>query len=174
VYEEYCRQQKKSKEEMADVYEERFLDVIDEAYETFPLEEDPMVHTLTAIVELLEHGEPIAGFDLNTFLGTQYAWERFGCMTPEEIQDMEVYMINQSSDDKLPRGVVLTGLYKKKDRYGNSYLMGMLGFTKMMIFPSKNKTKDTDPDFIVIIAPKKEETQPGLPASEEIKDEFAF
>jgi len=46
----------------------------------------------------------------------------------------------------------LTGLWKSKDKNGNTYLSGNLtGITSLMVMPNTFKKKETEPDYIVYL-----------------------
>jgi len=46
----------------------------------------------------------------------------------------------------------LTGLWKNKDKNGNTYLSGNLtGIASLMVMPNTFKKKETEPDYIVYL-----------------------
>jgi len=47
----------------------------------------------------------------------------------------------------------LCGLWKNKDKAGNTYLSGTLGNIKIMVFPNQNKKESKHPDYNVVLAP---------------------
>ncbi|NLI08451.1 MAG: hypothetical protein GX457_15370 [Thermotogaceae bacterium] len=57
----------------------------------------------------------------------------------------------------------LTGLWKSKDKNGNTYLSGNLtGITSLMVMPNTFKKKDSEPDYIVYLkASEKRQRQAG-------------
>lgn len=48
------------------------------------------------------------------------------------------------------------GLWKNKDKNGNDCFSGQFTYgTKLLVFKNSFKKKETEPDFIVYLAPKK-------------------
>lgn len=53
--------------------------------------------------------------------------------------------------------IKLTGLWKSKDRNGNTFLSGKLNaVTSLMVMPNTYKKSDKDPDFFVYLRPSKD------------------
>ena len=46
----------------------------------------------------------------------------------------------------------LFGLWKNTSKDGNEYLSGNIGFGRLLVFPNTRKSKDTDPDYRLVIA----------------------
>lgn len=55
--------------------------------------------------------------------------------------------------------VRLTGLWLNESKAGEKYFAGNLGTARIMMFKNKFKSKDTDPDYVLNIAPKKDREQ---------------
>lgn len=55
-----------------------------------------------------------------------------------------------ANDSKL---INATGLWKQKDKAGNTYLTGMMGGVRVLIFPVKEKKSDKSPDYSLCFAP---------------------
>jgi len=59
-------------------------------------------------------------------------------------------------DDQM---IFITGLWLNESRSGNKYMSGGFGFGgRVFIFKNKSKRKESDPDYIMKIAPKQEST----------------
>jgi hypothetical protein len=54
--------------------------------------------------------------------------------------------------------VEITGLWKGKDKNGNTYMTGYMGNAKVLIFANTYKEEDKHPDYKMYIAPKKKES----------------
>lgn len=60
----------------------------------------------------------------------------------------------------------VTGLWAKKDKNGQSYMVGSLGPSiSVLIFKNKNKEDEKHPDYIMYFAPKEKKEKS---ASEEL------
>ena len=62
---------------------------------------------------------------------------------------------NSDGSHKESNKVSLGGLWQQTDKNGNKYLSGSLGaFTKLLIFPNRNKTSDNAPDYNMMLVEK--------------------
>ena len=62
---------------------------------------------------------------------------------------------NSGGSHKESNRVSLGGLWQQTDRNGNKYLSGSLGaFAKLLIFPNRNKTSDSAPDYNMVLVEK--------------------
>ena len=68
-------------------------------------------------------------------------------------------------------GVKLTGVWRHKDKNGNTYLSGALsGISQLVILPNAYKRNDKDPDYLVYIneSKKKGEAQSHMPKNDDL------
>lgn len=50
--------------------------------------------------------------------------------------------------------IMLSGLWLKKDSQGRMYMTGNFGLSgKLLVFKNTNKTKETQPDYFLYLAP---------------------
>ena len=62
---------------------------------------------------------------------------------------------NSDGSHKESNRVSLGGLWQQKDKNGNKYLSGSLGFARMLIFPNRNKTEGSNqPDYNMVLVEK--------------------
>lgn len=66
-----------------------------------------------------------------------------------------------SNDQNQQRDLIfLGGLWLNTSQSGNRYMSGGLGIgANVMIFKNTRKAKDTDPDYMLYLAPKKRDTK---------------
>ena len=55
-------------------------------------------------------------------------------------------------------GTRLTGLWKKTNKDGQTFLSGSLGSARMLVLPNKFKRDEKDPDYtVMLVTPEKKE-----------------
>lgn len=75
----------------------------------------------------------------------------------------------QSPNSNQSGMISLGGLWLKKDRDGNFFMVGNVGFNgKILIFKNRDKKSDNSPDYFIYLAPsadkpKTTETDPNEP-----------
>ena len=55
--------------------------------------------------------------------------------------------------------VELTALWKNTDSKGQTYLSGVSGKVKWLVFPNNFKEKETDPDYRLYVVPHKKKEE---------------
>jgi hypothetical protein len=61
-----------------------------------------------------------------------------------------------ASESNLPN---VCGLWKQQSKDGTTYLSGVLGNVKIMVFQNRNKTSNRAPDYTLCLAPRAEKKQ---------------
>lgn len=67
--------------------------------------------------------------------------------------------------------IELTGLWEKRDKNGNTFFVGSLGGTSVMIFKNNKKSKDSQPDWRVYLSEREFEKKSQEQSSD---DELPF
>jgi len=62
--------------------------------------------------------------------------------------------------------IPIAGLWKRQTKDGKTYLGGKLGGARLLLLPNQYKQKDTDPDYVLLVAEK-----PKQDAKETVKEQ---
>lgn len=55
--------------------------------------------------------------------------------------------------------ITIAGLWERKTKDGRTYLGGKLGTARLLLLPNQYKQKDTDPDYLLLVADKPKQQQ---------------
>lgn len=68
------------------------------------------------------------------------------------------------ANEKESKLINATGLWKNKDKNGNTYLTGLMGGVRVLVFPVKEKKSDKHPDYtLCFTANEPQEAKPSEP-----------
>ena len=69
----------------------------------------------------------------------------------------------------------MCGVWKNKDKNGNEYFSGNYTYgTKLLIMHNSYKEKNSDPDYIVYLAPKKSKREEDSDSQADIETDVPF
>jgi len=69
----------------------------------------------------------------------------------------------------------ICGVWKNKDKNGNEYFSGNYTYgTKLLIMHNSYKEKNSDPDYIVYLAPKKSKREEDSDSQADIETDVPF
>jgi len=70
--------------------------------------------------------------------------------------------------------ILLTGLWLKTSKKGKKYFSGNMGQNRLLIYKNENKTKDTQPDYLLYIAPPMPKDAKDAIAKDDFADNDPF